>query len=217
MSETVWTDFEPLPFHFIFIFFLNFIHEFHHFNQTCILKYVDMTNGDIYQIKIKILVTMKQFVNWQKMFVFVALLPIQNSKLLATIATTTHLFINPDISEDTRHLQVTQLECCRGLGNYGGGFSNGIVLRFGRSFSKVGLMHQFWVFEESVYFRGLLGENVSLGLNQIAMCCVYSVCVCKGRYHEKRCCSFGFCPNYFPAAPPPSPQFGQLVQLFSDV
>ena len=102
-----------------------------------------MTNGDIYQIKIKILVTMKQFVNWQKMFVFVALLPIQNSKLLATIATTTHLFINPDISEDTRHLQVTQLECCRGLGNYGGGFSNGIVLRFGRSFGKVGLMHQF--------------------------------------------------------------------------
>ena len=86
---------------------------------------------------------MQQFVNWQKMFVFVALLPIQNSKLLATIATTTHLFINPDISEDTRHLQVTQLECCRGLGNYGGGFSNGIVLRFGRSFGKVGLMHQF--------------------------------------------------------------------------
>ena len=156
MSETVWTDFEPFPFHFIFLFFLNLIHDFNHFNQTFILKYVDMTNGDIYQIKIKILVTMKQFVNWQKMFVFVALLPIQNSKLLATIATTTHLFINPDISEDTRHLQVTQLECCRGLGNYGGGFSNGIVLRFGRSFGKVDLMHQFWVFEESVYFRGVI-------------------------------------------------------------
>ena len=65
------------------------------------------------------------------------------------------------------------------------------------------------------FLGGLLRENVSLGLNQIARCCVYSVCVCKGRYHEKRCCSFGFCPNYFPAAPPPSPQFGQLVQLFS--
>ena len=33
----------------------------------------------------------------------------------------------------------------------------------------------------------------------------------KGQFLEKKCCSFGFCPNY------PPPQFGQLVQLFSDV
>ena len=31
----------------------------------------------------------------------------------------------------------------------------------------------------------------------------------KGRRQKKSCCSFGFCPNYLP-----SPQFGQLVQLF---
>ena len=33
---------------------------------------------------------------------------------------------------------------------------------------------------------------------------------CKGRFPEKNCCSFGFCPNYLA----PSPQFGLLVQLF---
>ena len=30
---------------------------------------------------------------------------------------------------------------------------------------------------------------------------------------KKNCCSFGFCPNYLP----PSPQFGHLVQFFSNV
>ena len=30
---------------------------------------------------------------------------------------------------------------------------------------------------------------------------------------RKNCCSFGFCPNFLL---PPSPPFGQLVQLFSD-
>ena len=32
---------------------------------------------------------------------------------------------------------------------------------------------------------------------------------------RKNCCSFGFCPNYLP--PSRSHQFGQLVQLVSDV
>ena len=35
----------------------------------------------------------------------------------------------------------------------------------------------------------------------------------RGGFPRKNCCSFGFCPNYLP----PFPQFGQLVQLFSDV
>ena len=35
----------------------------------------------------------------------------------------------------------------------------------------------------------------------------------KGRSPDKNWSSFGFCPNHLP----PSPQFGQLVQLFSDV
>ena len=50
----------------------------------------------------------------------------------------------------------------------------------------------------------------------IVLQCFFSqifVCLREGIL-RKNCCSSGFCPNYLP---PPLPQFGQLVQLFSGV
>ena len=38
-----------------------------------------------------------------------------------------------------------------------------------------------------------------------------------GGFPKKICCSYVFCPNYLRPLPAPPPQFGQLVQLFSDV